>query len=199
MSNIKLISVIALAIILIVPEFADARKGGGSFGGSRGGGRSFSRPSTSKPSTFSRSTTPSSSSSRKVTSFGGSRTTRADYSRKYGAPRKTSTYTGTSAAGGRQNYIVNDYGGYGSGLMMGYMQGSIASHMMWLPWYGAFWYTRPYYSDPDANGNVEVYPPTFDYTKLFIVIIVVGLIVFVVYRWFKKRRYAGETSQSSFG
>lgn len=194
MNKIKLLLVIALAILLTIPEFADARRGGGSFGGSRGGSRSFSRPSSS-----SRSVTSSPSSSRKVTSFGGSRTTRADYSRKYGTPRRTSSYTGTSASGGRQNYIVNDYGGYSSGLMMGYMQGSIASHMMWMPWYGAFWYTRPYYSDPDANGNVEVYPPTFDYTKLFIVVIIVGLIIYFVYRWFRKRRYTGETSQSSFG
>lgn len=193
MNKLKIISIIALAVILLLPEFADARRGGGSFGGSRGT-RSFSRPSSP-----SRSMSSSPSASRRTTSFGGSRTTRADYSSKYGAPRRTSTYTGTSATGSRQNYIVNDYGGYSSGLMMGYMQGSIASHMMWLPWYGAFWYSRPYYSDPDANGNVEVYPPTFDYTKLFIVVIIGGIIIYFIYSRIKRRRYADETSQSSFG
>ena len=198
MNKMKFLGIIALAIILIIPEFADARRGGGSFGGSRGGSRSFSRPSTSRPSSSTRSMS-SPSSARKVTSFGGTRTTRADYSRKYGTPRKTTSYTGTSATGGSQNYRINDYGGYSSGLMMGYMHGSIASHMMWLPWYGAFWYSKPYYSDPGPDGSVEVYPPTFNYTKLFIVIVIVGIIVYFVYSRIKRRRYSGESSQSSFG
>jgi hypothetical protein len=194
MTKLKFLGIIALAIILMIPEFADARRGGGSFGGFRGS-RSFARPSSP---TRSMPSSPSGV-SRSRTSFGGTRTTRADYSSKYGTPRRTSTYTGTSPTGGRQNYIVNDYGGYSSGLMMGYMQGSIASHMMWLPWYGAFWYTRPYYSEPDINGNVEVYPPTFNYTKLIIVILIVGLIAYWIYSRIKRRRYADETSQSSFG
>lgn len=199
MTKLKFMGIIALAIILMVPEFADARRGGGSFGGSRGS-RSFSRPSSSRPSSSTRSMTSSSSSaSRSRTSFGGTRTTRADYSSKYGAPRRTTTYTGKSATGGMQNYRINDYGGYSSGLMMGYMQGSIASHMMWLPWYGAFWYTKPYESDPAPDGSVEVYPPTFNYTKLIIVIVIVGLIAYWVYSRIRRRRYADETSQSSFG
>lgn len=194
MTKLKLMGIIALAIIIMIPEFADARRGGGSFGGSRGS-RSFSKPSTSTRSM----TSSSSSASRSRTSFGGTRTTRADYSSKYGTPRRTSAYTGTSSTGGRQNYMVNDYGGYSSGLMMGYMHGSIASHMMWLPWYGAFWYTKPYYSDPSPDGSVEVYPPTFNYTKLIIVILIVGLIAYWVYSRIRRRRYADETSQSSFG
>ncbi len=200
MKNPKLFIIIALSLALLLPDIAEAYRGGrgGSFGSRRSmSSRSYSRPSSSRPSY---SSSPSSGVSRaKSPSFGGSRTTRTDYTNRYGVPRRTSTYTGTNGAGMSQNYRVNDYGGYSSGLMMGYMQGSIASHMMWLPWYGAFWYTQPHYSDPDADGIIEVYPPTFNYTKLIFMIIIVGLIGYFVYSRIRRRRYGyGEDSRSSF-
>ena len=170
-----------LLLTVIEPDDLFARRG--SFGG---GSRSRS--------SFGRSASRSSRSSSRRSSFGGTRTMTARSARaKYGTPRRVQSVKSTNAGG--RNYMLNDYGGYSSSLMRGYVMGSVTSSMMWMPWYGAFWYTHPVYvNNPD--GTVGVYPPTFNWTRLFFVLIVVGGIVYVVTG--SRRRKSDDSSTSSF-
>jgi hypothetical protein len=220
----KFAFVIALIAIisLILPEDGFAKRGGSfggsrsssrgssSFGGSRGSGKSSggffrSKSSESKPSAFggSRTSTPSPRTNSGVSggsSFGGSRSmNKAQAYQKYGTPRKVENFSQRDVnTGYNRNYIINDYGGYSSGLMRGYMMGHVTGYMMWAPWHGAYWYSRPnYVYNPD--GTVSVYPPTFDYTKMFITIFVFAGIVYVLYVIIRfRKRKSGEYSQSSF-
>ena len=215
-SILKYITITALLLMmfdLALPENLFAR--GGSFGGSRGGGgRSFGRSfGGSRSSSSSRSSgglfgsSPKSSPSKSSystpsrstgSSFGGARKmTTASARAQYGTPRKVDNFQRREANGYSRNYQINDYGGYSSGLMRGYMMGQVTSYMMWAPWHGAYWYSRPtYVYNPD--GTVGVYPPTFDYTKLFITLFIVGGIAFVVYVIVRNRKRNSE-SYSSFG
>ncbi|MGA2298070.1 MAG: hypothetical protein ABSG15_11030, partial [FCB group bacterium] len=192
-------------------DILDAR---GSFGGGRsfgGGGRSFggsrsiskpSAPSTAKPpSSFggNRSMTSNPSTQRLGSSFGGNRLgSHAEYTQTYGIPRKTQSFTKNNEQGISQNYRMNDYGGYGSGLMTGYMMGT--SSWMWsMPFHPAFYYSRPYYvTNPD--GTVDVYPPTFSWSKLIFTILILAVVVYIIYaivRSVRRNKY-GTGSTSSF-
>jgi hypothetical protein len=138
-------------------------------------------------------------SQRAASSFGGKRlNTSRDYTAKYGTPRKSSAFAGTNTQGMRQNYVVHNYGGYGNGLMMGYMMGH-TSWMWMMPFHPAFYYTRPYYAD-NPDGTVSVYPPTFDWGKLFFTLLIAGAIIYIIYSIIrnKRRMKQGYKSQSSF-
>lgn len=189
--------ILAVTALFVMPDIAEAHRGGRSFGGSR---RSFSRKSTPKTSK-SRSTRQAQSRlpANKRTSFGGSRMTSAkQYTSKYGTPRKTQTITGKNAAGQSQRYVMHSYGGYGSSLMTGYMMGT-TSWMWMMPFHPAFYYSRPYYvNNPD--GTMGVYPPTFSWSKLIFTIIIVAAIAWIIYRIVRSKKQKGSRSysQSSF-
>jgi hypothetical protein len=213
--------------LLIAPDTAEARRG--SFGGSRGfssrgfggGSRSFGgsksfggsrksytprstprrSPSTSfgsrrsSPSNF--RTSPGSLRSKTGSSFGGSRLSSSkDYTAKYGVPRKTIP-AGTDSRF-PSNYVVHSYGGYGSGLMTGYLMGS-TSWMWAMPFHPAFYYSRPYYAQ-NPDGTMDVYPPTFSWSKLFFTIIIFAAIVYIIYAIIRssRRKRVGSYSKSSF-
>jgi hypothetical protein len=211
-------SAIIIFFSFVIADFSYA-KGGKSSGGSRsfGGSRSTSSPQrVSPPATNNtqRQAAPSSSfgGSRSVSkpptnapaannmssSIGGARNYNHDYSAKYGAPRRT--ITSNQMPGLPNNYRVNDYGGFSSGLMTGYLMGSTS--MMWsMPFHPAFYYSRPtYYNNPD--GTVSVYPPTFSFMKLFmgiIIFVVVLALIIWIFRKIKRARSGGDSySQSSF-
>lgn len=190
--------------LFVAPDILEARRGGGgsrrSFGGSRQ--KSVQPRSTQQKSTQTqRQSTPMISQNQKrATSFGGNRlTSQQAYTQKYGTPRKQSAVTGTNATGQQQRYIVNNYGGYGSGLMTGYMMGTTT--WMWaMPFHPAFYYSRPYYHE-NTDGTVSVYPPTFSTSKLIFTIIIAGVILYIIYAIIrnKRRRKNQVYSQSSFG
>ncbi|MFP4527523.1 MAG: hypothetical protein ACLFQX_03165 [Candidatus Kapaibacterium sp.] len=190
---------IVVALIFLAPELVEARRGR-SFGGSRSK-RSFSTqkrtPSKSRTQksvpTMRKSTNPA-----KRTSFGGNRlSTGKAYTQKYGTPRKTETVTGRNAAGQQQKYVMHSYGGYGSGLMTGYMMGT-TSWMWMMPFHPAFYYSKPYYvTNPD--GTMGVYPPTFSFGKLLFTLLIIGGIAFIIVRIVKSRKKAARSdAQSSF-
>ncbi|TAL69149.1 MAG: hypothetical protein EPN82_07540 [Bacteroidetes bacterium] len=203
-----LIILTTATLLLLSPDIAEARGsfGGRGFGRSFGrsfGGRSFGRsaPRSSFGRTRSMTSNPMrmSPSQRAASSFGGrSLGSSRDYTAKYGIPRKAQPFTGTNASGMRQNYIINNYGGYGNGLMMGYMMGH-TSWMWMMPFHPAFYYSRPYYVD-NPDGTVSVYPPTFDFGRLFFTVLIVGAIVYIIYVIIrnKRRMSRGYSSQSSF-
>lgn len=193
--NLALVATfIFLLLASIMPDDLFARRG--SFGGSRSSSRSFSSRSSSSSRSTSRGSSfggkRSSSSERSMQSATPRRVTNADMRTQYGIPRKVEKVRATNNSGVSRDYQINDYGGYSSGLMRGYVTGSIASHMSYLPWYGAFWYTRPeYVNNPD--GSVSVYPPTFNWTKLIIILAIVYFIVKAINRR-RRRRLYGATS-----
>jgi hypothetical protein len=121
-----------------------------------------------------------------------------EYTSRYGAPRKSTPFTGRNAAGQPQRYVMHGYGGYGSGLMTGYMMGSVP--FMWhMPFHPAFYYGRPQYvNNPD--GTMGVYPPRFSFSRLLATVIVAALIFWIIFRIIRKRkqRDSGSYSQSSF-
>ncbi len=190
--------VVALMWMFIAPDILDARRGSSgrrSFGGSR----SKSTKTTNKTRTPAKK--PTATAQRNTgpkPSFGGTRLNSSkNYTQKYGAPRKTETRTMKNAQGQNQRYVMNSYGGYGSGLMTGYMMG--ATPFLWsTPFHPAFYYSRPYYvNNPD--GTIGVYPPTFSWSKVFFTLIVVGIIVYIIYIIIRnKKRRARSESQSSF-
>ena len=174
-------------------ELVDARRGGG---GRRGGSIGGSRRSRSSGTNRSTRTTRTQTDPKKTPSFGGNRMTQAQATKKYGTPRKTETMVGKNAAGQNVSYSVNRYGGYGSGLMTGYMMGSVP--FMWsMPFHPAFYYSRPtYVTNPD--GTIAVYPPTFSFGKLLFTLLIIAAIIFIIRRIIKARRSRAD-SQSSFG
>ena len=198
-----LLFLLTVLTLFVAPEIVEARRGGRGFGRSFGRSRrSYSKPKRQTQSR--RRGTPRSRNSKamrsaKRPSFGGTRMKSSkQYTRKYGTPRKTETRTMKNAQGKKQRYVMNNYGGYGSGLMTGYMMGSITSSMMWMPWRGAFYYSKPYYVD-NPDGTVSVYPPTFSWTKILFLIIIIGAIIFIVRKLiFNKGQYSSG-SRSSFG
>ncbi|GAB5466910.1 MAG: hypothetical protein Kapaf2KO_23460 [Candidatus Kapaibacteriales bacterium] len=211
--NNKKITITAIAILLsaltifLLPDIAEARRGGRSFGGSR---RSFSRKSTKPKSSFgkkssrtrsSRANTKPKSPTQRLSSFGGKKMTSAAASKKYGTPRKTVTKQMASPNGtGMSNYRFNSYGGFGSNFMMGYMLGSIPWYWS-TPFHGAYYYNKPSYVT-NSDGSVDVYPGSFSWGKLFMGIIIIGGIVFLVYRVIRGRKrnsIAAASSSGSFG
>lgn len=211
MKRTKKILIVILSVALVLSLFPltelFAKGGRGSFGGSR----SFSSRSFSGSKSFggSRSTSPRFSTTPRSTpqatprsSFGRSATStfnRTDIQRKYGIPRKQ--ITSQQMSGLPRNTIVNHYGDYASGLMMGYLMGH-SSWLWYMPFHPAFYYSQPVrVVNPD--GTISYYPPTFDWGKFFMTWIIIGAIVFVIYSYFKNKRRrtssVSDLSKSSFG
>ena len=167
-----------------------------AFGGTRSTpSTSTSRPSTSTSNSF--GGTKSTNSPTYATprsggaSLNGNRMTSDQASRSYGTPRRTYNQTY-----GGNNIRVNDYGGFSSGLMAGYLAGSIMAPA-WHPFSGSFYYGRPTYVY-GPNGQIEsVYPPTFSFFKLFIALAILGVIIFIIYKIFTRNRNK-QLSNSSF-
>ena len=186
---------VSLLWILIYPDILEAR-GGRGFGGSRSFGRSRSFGGSRS---YTRSRSYSSPATRQSvaprTSFGGTRLSSSQqYTSRYGTPRKT--IPAGTMSGVPRNYVVNDYGGFGSGLMMGYMMGH-TSWMWSMPFHPAFYYGRPHYVE-NPDGTMSVYPPTFSFTKLIFTILIIGAIIYIIYVIIRNRRRANYYSQSSF-
>lgn len=177
--------IVSLLVLLLVPEEALSRRGR-SFGGSRRSTKTY----RTKPSTKSRTKSPAARTrslpASKRTSFGGSRMTKSQAQQKYGTPRKTQTIQGKNAAGQPQRYVANSYGGYGSSLMMGYMMGS-TSWMWMMPFHPAFYYSRPNYVQ-NEDGTMSVYPPTFSFGRLLMVLIVLAIVIFIIRAIIKRRK-----------
>ncbi len=204
------VCLVLVGILSDVSE-AEARRGGGggrSFGGSRRSSTprySPSRPSApsspttrSRTTTGSRSTSGSTTTSRPSSSFGGSRLSSSqDYTRSYGTPRRTESMTARNAQGVTESYNVNRYGGMSDGFMLGYMTGQ-TSWMWSMPFHPAFYYSRPY-EVRNANGTIDVYPPTFSWGKLLITVVVVGGVAYLIYRAVRRRRSSPAVPTSSFG
>lgn len=180
-------------------EFLDARRGGG--GGSRGGSFGRSRSSSSSRSSTNKSSGSSSRSGAtlsrnpaKSPSFGGTRMSREAATAKYGVPRKTQSVTSKNELGQNMNYRVNDYGGFSSSLMMGYMMGN----MSWWMMAPSLLYSRPVYVE-NKDGSVDVYPPSFSFTKLFLWIIAIIVVIFIIKAIIKsKKDYKQFKSSGSF-
>ncbi len=218
------LALVCAALAVVVVD-ATAHPRGGSFGGVRGGSRGYSMPrSASPPSSFGgRRSTSVPRATPPPQSFGGYRSsspqssgrvgilpraigtplsTPDNYRRSYGIPRRQETRTITTPEGQR-NVIVHSYGGYGDGLLMGYLMGQ-TSWLWFTPFHPAFYYTQPYYA-PGPNGTVEYYPPTFSLAKVLFVLVVIGALVFIAWVVIRNRRLqrgmrvAGELSRSSFG
>lgn len=221
------LSITLLVLILSGDAFAQRRSG--SFGGSRGASRSYSVPRSAPPGSFGGSRSYRVPRSTAPRSFGGTRTqapamplsarqslpsssiprsigtplnSPESYRRSYGIPRRQEVRT-LSTPEGQRNVIVHSYGGYGDGLLMGYLLG----HTSWLwftPFHPAFYYSQPYYV-PRPDGTVEYYPPTFSLAKLLFVLIVLGAIVFITWVIIRNRRLqrgmipSREGWRSSFG
>jgi hypothetical protein len=98
--------------------------------------------------------------------------------------------------------VVNHYGDFASGLMMGYLMGH-TSWLWYLPFHPAFYYTQPVRVE-NPDGTISYYPPSFDYSKFFLTLIFLASIGFIIYRIIKKRRRAHafitdtDLSKSSF-
>jgi hypothetical protein len=190
-----LIFTLMSAFVLETYEVDAQRRGGGSFGRSRSTPSYRTTPRTTtrtSPTTRQQTTQPR-------TSFGGSRlSSPANYTQRYGTPRRTQTVTRQNAQGQPQNYVVHQYGGMGDRFMTGYMMGSIP--WMWsMPFHPAFYYSRPQeYHRPD--GSVELYPPTFSWGKFLFTMLVIAGIIYVLYAILrsKKRAQMSATSRSSF-
>ncbi len=197
--NLALVATfIFLLLASIMPDDLFARRG--SFGGSRSSSRSSSRSYSTRSSSSSRGSSfggkRSSSSERSMQSATPRRVSNADMRTQYGIPRRVEKVRATNNSGVSRDYQINDYGGYSSGLMRGYVTGSIASHMSYLPWYGAFWYSKPQYvTNPD--GSVSVYPPTFSWTKLIIVLAIIYFIVKAINKRRRRRLYGASRSDTS--
>lgn len=188
-AGIEIPQINILNILQSIDNLTPELRRGGSFGGRRSFGRSRSR-SRSKSFGGSRSKNRRSNYSRNKTlnhspkrpSFGGKRMKPADARKKYGTPRKSTPVTQKSGSGASTNYVMHSYGGYGSGLMTGYMMGT-SSWMWFTPFHPAFYYSRPIYVT-NEDGSVGVYPPTFSWSRIFFIVMIIGVIVW----YFQKRR-----------
>jgi hypothetical protein len=195
--RIALMIVSVLSLMLMDINEAEARRGG-SFGSRRGGSSFGSRRSSPSYSRSSPRSTSTRSATRSRTSFGGNRlSSPQQYTRSYGVPRRVESVRAPSMSGaGYSNYRVNSYGGMGDRFMTGYLLGS--TPWVWsMPFHPAFYYGRPsYYHNP--NGTVDVYPPTFQWGKLILTLVVIGGIAYVIYRVMRRRNAAPNAPQSSF-
>jgi hypothetical protein len=165
-------------------------RGGGSFGGSRGGSGSYSGGGKWERSSG------GSASGQSGGGFGGTRLNSSrDYTSSYGIPRHTEKGPSISGAGTTNMHY---YGGWGDGFMHGYMYGYTPWYW-YMPFHPAFYYSRPYVAY-GADGTAEVYPPTFAWGTLFLVLIVAAVIAFIVIRVLRRRRGASRAvlGRSSF-
>lgn len=202
--NKLLLVIISLGLILILlpndsPLYSQKRRS--SFGGSRSlPSRSFSTPRMMTPkssfgntrSTFPlpRSTNPRSNPRGVIprSSFrgkvGSGVFSQTNIFKKYGVPRRV--ITSREIPNLPKNAVVNHYGDFASGLMMGYLMGH-TSWLWYLPFHPAFYYGQPQrVVNPD--GTIAYYPPTFDWRKVIMTLIIVGSISFIIYQFFKNRR-----------
>jgi hypothetical protein len=194
--------ILVVGILFIAPDFAEARRGSRSFGGSRkSSSYSKSKSSSSKSKSKSSfgnkrsSSKPQTASQKAASSFGGKRLgSSKDYTKKYGTPRKTTAIPARTTGG--PSYVTYGYGGYGSGLMTGYMMGT-TSWMWSMPFHRAYYYSRPYYVD-NPDGTVGVYPPTFSWSKLIFTFIIITVIVFVIVAIVRNRKKSKNISSGSF-
>ncbi len=217
--KLSVISMLAAVLVLVAPtDVLAQRRGGGSFGGSRSFGRSYSTPSSGRSFGGSRqpyssrqsqpygsrpSTRPGASpfygSSRNT--FGGTRlNSSADYTSRYGIPRKSEQQR-MATPNGTANYTVNRYGGISDGFMMGYVMGSIPWYYS-MPFHPAYYYSRPY-TTVNPDGTTSVYPGTFQWGTVFFMLILVGGGGYILYVWLRgkrRRALAGglDMSRSSF-
>ncbi len=224
MSRLTTVALLCVLGMFVVGESVAQRRSGGSFGGSRGSSsRSSSQSKASPPGSFGGARTspqmapnrgavppngqpgmkqniPNNSSgfvggNAPRSSFGGSRLGSGnDYRKSYGIPRQTTPQT---LPGYSSPVMMNRYGGFSDGLMMGYMMGH--SSWMWsMPFHPAFYYSRPHvvYA-PDGVTVQEVYPPTFSFLKMVLTLLIVGGIVYVIIRVVRARR-SMSSSGSSF-
>lgn len=175
-------------------EFIEARRGGGGgrSGGSFGRSRSSAQPRNQQPARAQRSSSLPSNPA-KTPSFGGKRITKEQAIAKYGVPRRTSEVVANNQLGQQMNYRLNDYGGFSSGLMYGYMMGN----MVWWMTIPAFFYSKPVYAE-NSDGSVDVYPPTFDFGKLLVTLIILFAIIYIIRAIIFSRKNSRETQQSSF-
>lgn len=219
-----LVAATCVGILLVSIGDAYAQRRSGSFGGSRGSSRSYSVPRSIPPSSFGGTRSYGTPRAAPPRSFGQMRTNQPtmplsgirssvpravgtplaspeNYVRSYGIPRRQEVRT-LATPEGQRNVIVHSYGGYGDGLLMGYLLGQ-TSWLWFTPFHPAFYYTQPYYV-PRPDGTVEYYPPTFSLAKVIFILIVVGAIGFIVWVIIRNRRVqrglmVGELSRSSFG
>lgn len=209
-----LATLLTMLFAWVVPTEVLAQRRGGSFGGSRGGGfggrsygggsrsfggsRGYGAPRTypSRPSASPQRSPGYSAPSQSRNSFGGSRMSRpADYTGRYGVPRRTETRTFSGPNGARNNYVVNQYGGMGDGFMMGYMMGSAPWYWS-MPFHPAFYYSRPY-TVVNPDGTTGIYPGTFQWGTLLFTLIVIAGVGFILYTWLRNKRRTFAYSASS--
>lgn len=206
MKKIKvLVWLLSISLILIHIPFDElfAQRGRSSFGGSRsfsrsfGGTRSFGGVRSfggtraySLPGTSPKINSPlrnKSFSIPRARSFGGtvsSMLNRSSIASKYGVPRKV--ITSREFPNLPRNVVVNHYGDFASGLMMGYLMGH-TSWLWYLPFHPAFYYTQPV-QVVNPDGTISYYPPTFDFGKFVMTLIILGSIGFIVLRVIRRRR-----------
>ncbi len=231
--KIFLIVVLGLLIVAVLFPFEElfSQKGRSSFGGSRsstyrsfGGSRTYQVPRSfggsrsNQPFGIQRNvprkdlsvpTTPRSNFGTPRSSFGGNRVGTQNYStnfpsfqKRYGVPRKVITPSQLPTL--PKNAVVNHYGDFASGLMMGYLMGH-TSWLWYLPFHPAFYYSKPV-QVVTPDGKIEYYPPTFDWGKFFMTWIIIGSIAFIVITYLKNRKtrklvdnfYTKDLSKSSF-
>ncbi len=124
----------------------------------------------------------------------------SEYTTRYGTPRRTETQSLRGANGQPTNYTINRYGGMGDGFMMGYIMGS--SPWYWgMPFHPAFYYSRPY-TVMNPDGTTAVYPGTFQWSTLIVMLLIIGGVLFIGFVWMKNRRaqrFGGFTAQSAYG
>jgi len=204
----KILGILFLTIVLLLlisPDSAYSRRSFGfgrrSFGG-RSRSRLFRSPKRSKlpRSSFGKKRSRSlfgkmTPSQRAARSFGGKRLGNAkQYTRKYGIPRKSFSES-INRNGVSRNYVFHSYGGYGSGLMTGYLMGR-TSWLWFTPFHPAFYYSRPYYVD-NPDGTIGVYPPVFSFSKLIFTILIVSMIIYIIVVVIRSKK-SNRRSHSSF-
>jgi hypothetical protein len=120
------------------------------------------------------------------------------YRTRYGIPRKT-TSMNVAQNGRNRNYAVHSYGGLGDGFMTGYLLGSIPWYWH-MPFHPAFYYSRPVVVD-GTNGQKEVYPGTFSFGSVILVILMLGGLGYIIYALFfrRKKQHFNYGEHSSFG
>ncbi|MCX8055292.1 MAG: hypothetical protein N3A67_06470 [Ignavibacteria bacterium] len=190
---IRFLGIIIILFVLklfLLPDFAEARRGGG--GRSFGGSRSFKPRTTQtvKPQTsnFPRQ--------QRTSSFGGTRISKEQAKAKYGIPKKVEQTKRVDANGNQRTYNIHNYDGYANGLMTGYLMG----HTSWLwmmPFHPAFYYSKPYYVE-NEDGSIDVYPPTFSVVKLFIGIAIFSFVLWLLYKVVSSNRKSSTLRNSSF-
>ncbi|MGQ9819730.1 MAG: hypothetical protein ACUVQ1_07395 [Candidatus Kapaibacteriales bacterium] len=209
-----------LSLFLVVTQLYSQNSKRSSFGGSRSSPfRSFSSPKSMTPK-FSfggnRTTSPLPRSTNPISeprvvpprsSFGGKVSSniflQSHILKKYGVPRRV--ITSRELPNLPSNVSVNHYGDFASGLMMGYLMGH-TSWLWFMPFHPAFYFGPPQ-KVVNPDGTIAYYPPTFDWGKFFMTLIIIGSISFIIFQYFKNRRKSfsygrgssRELSKSSFG